>query len=154
MEIVMTDPSIIPLKPIGHVRNETKKPAHREWGKIESVLIIDPDFTASIDGIEGFSHIIILFWMHQTRGEIPVKVHPQGRDDLPLTGVFATRAPHRPNAIGMTVVKLLERSKNMLRVSGLDAIDGSPVLDIKPYLPSDLMPDARYPDWVATLYRE
>ena len=93
----------------------------------------------------------MLFWMHKNVGPIPTKVHPQGRDDLPLTGIFATRAPHRPNSIGMTIVKLLERDGNSLRVLGLDAIDGSPVIDIKPYLPKDCITEARQADWVSKL---
>ena len=142
----------ISLKPIGQVRNEIKEPIRHGWDKIESTIIIDPDFTASLDGLEDFSHIIVLFWMHQVIGKAPVKVHPQRRDDLPLTGVFATRAPHRPNSIGLAVVKLLERNENVLKVAGLDAFDGSPVLDIKPYLPGDSITEAQYPDWVPKLH--
>ncbi len=123
------------------------------WSQVESVLIIDSELTDLMDGLEDFSHIIVLFWMHQSSGEFPIKVHPQGRDDMPLTGVFATRAPHRPNSIGMTVVKLIDREGNRLRVKELDAIDGTPVLDIKPYLPKDSIPDAHYPEWVAKLDR-
>lgn len=147
----MESPSEIPVKPIGRVRNQIKEKMRHGWSQIESVLDIDPALSASLDGLEDFSHIIVLFWMHKNVGPIPTKVHPQGRDDLPLTGIFATRAPHRPNSIGMTIVKLLERDGNSLRVMGLDAIDGSPVIDIKPHLPKDDIPEAHHPDWVSKL---
>jgi tRNA-Thr(GGU) m(6)t(6)A37 methyltransferase TsaA len=154
MEFAMKNLFEIYLKPIGQVRNEIKEKVRPAWDKVESMIVVDPDFTASMDGLEDFSHIIVLFWMHQVIGEAPIRVHPRGRVDLPLTGVFATRAPHRPNSIGLAVVRLLERRENVLRVVGLDAIDGSPVLDIKPYLPSDSIPEAKQPDWVAKLYAE
>ncbi len=147
----MESPSEIPVKPIGRVRNQIKEKMRHGWSQIESVLDIDPALSDSFDGLEDFSHIIVLFWMHKNVGPIPTKVHPQGRDDLPLTGIFATRAPHRPNSIGMTIVKLLERDGNSLRVMGLDAIDGTPVLDIKPHLPKDDIPEAHHPDWVSKL---
>lgn len=139
------------LSPVGYVSNAIKEKMRHGWGTIESTITIDPDLAPSLDGIEDFSHIIILFWMHQATGDSPVKVHPQGKTNLPLTGVFATRAPHRPNSIGMTVVKLLDRNENVLKVMGLDAIDGSPVLDIKPYLPKDRVDGSHHPDWVSML---
>ncbi len=147
----MNDPAGIFFKPIGQVSNSIKEKMRHGWSQVESVLIIDPALSGSLDGLEGFSHIIVLFWMHQSTGEFPIKLHPQGRDDMPLTGVFATRAPHRPNSIGMTVVKLLERKRNQLRVMGLDALDGTAILDIKPYLPKDSISGALYPEWVAKL---
>ncbi|MBT4513055.1 MAG: tRNA (N6-threonylcarbamoyladenosine(37)-N6)-methyltransferase TrmO [Chloroflexi bacterium] len=147
----MNDPAGISFKPIGQVSNSIKEKMRHGWSQVESVLIIDPELTDLMDGLEDFSHIFVLFWMHQSTGKFPVKVHPQGREDLPLTGLFATRAPHRPNSIGMTVVKLLESKRNQLRVVGLDAIDGTPVLDIKPYLPKDSISGALYPEWVAKL---
>ena len=149
----MDDPNGISFKPIGPVSNPIKEKMRHGWSQVESVIIIDPALSDLLDGLEGFSHIIVFFWMHQSTGKFPTKVHPQGRDDLPLTGLFATRAPHRPNSIGMTVVKLLERERNQLRVMGLDAIDGTAVLDIKPYLPKDSISGALYPEWVAKLDR-
>jgi tRNA-Thr(GGU) m(6)t(6)A37 methyltransferase TsaA len=150
----MTKPLTISLKPIGHVSNTIKEKGRHEWDRMESTITIDPEFTESMDGLEDFSHLIVLLWMHQCRGDIPAKVRPQGREDMPLVGVFASRSPHRPNNIGLTVVKFLERRGNVLRVIGLDAIDGTPVLDIKPYLPRDSIHQAQYPDWVAKLHKE
>jgi len=150
----MNNPIDISLKPIGQVQNKIKEKMRHGWNQVESTIVIHPDLAASMDGLEDFSHLIVLFWMHQSTGDFPIKVHPQGREDLPLIGVFATRAPHRPNSIGLTVVKLLERKGNALKVIGLDAIDGTPVLDIKPYLPGDSIPEAKYPEWVAKLRKE
>lgn len=82
-----------------------------------------------------------------------LKVHPENKKELPLVGVFATRSPVRPNPIGVTVVKLLERQENVLKVLGLDAYDGTPVLDIKPYLRrGDLIEEAIMPDWLLRLW--
>jgi len=76
-----------------------------------------------------------------------LKVHPRGRTDLPLLGVFATRTAFRPNPIGLTLVELLEVKNNVLVVRGLDAFDGTPVLDIKPYGSRDMVVGARVPEW-------
>ena len=78
-----------------------------------------------------------------------MKVHPRRKQSLPLVGVFATRSPARPNPIGMATVKLLECHDNVLKVIGLDAVDGTPVLDIKPYIPGyDSPNEAKTPDWI------
>ena len=82
---------------------------------------------------------------------ISTKVHPRGRQDLPLVGLFATRAPYRPNPVGMSVVRLLECRGNVIKVQGLDAINGTPVIDIKPYLPRDGVVDVTFPQWVSKL---
>ncbi len=87
--------------------------------------------------------------MHRrAEGEVSLKVHPMGRDEFPLVGLFATRTPNRPNRIGKTTVRLLERRGNILRVKGLDALDGSPIIDIKPYIPRDDLLDAKVPQWI------
>ena len=139
------------LKPIGQVSNDIKEKMRHGWAQVESNITIEPDLTALLDGLEDFSHITVLFWMHQSTGKTPRKVHPQGREEFPLVGIFATRAPHRPNSIGVTVAELIERNSNILKVRGLDAIDGTPVLDIKPYLPKDFIPNTKHPDWVEKL---
>ncbi len=115
--------------------------------------MVDSSLTEALDGLEGFSHIIVLYWMHQiTTTQLTLKIHPQGRQELPLVGLFATRSPYRPNPIGKTTVRLLERRGNLLRVEGLDATDGTPVIDIKPYLPEyDSVTNAKVPPWVINL---
>lgn len=138
----------INLNPIGVVRNEMKEPTHREVADVVSEIVIDESLTEALDGLEGFSHIIVLYWIHRSRRPFPMKVRPRGKPDNPLTGVFATRSPSRPNPVGKATVELLERKDNVLKVQGLDAIDGSPVLDIKPYMPGyDSADDAGVPPW-------
>jgi tRNA-Thr(GGU) m(6)t(6)A37 methyltransferase TsaA len=83
-----------------------------------------------------------------------VKTYPRGRIDLPLLGVFATRTPHRPNPIGMTLVELLKVDRNVLTVRNLDAFDGTPVLDIKPFDNWDMTDDAQVPQWWKNLEME
>lgn len=144
----------ITLKPIGFVRSKVKEAAplgSHNWEQIVSEIVVNTSLTEALDGLEEFSHIVILYWMHRsTEDKVPFKVHPMHREELPLTGLFATRAPSRPNPIGQTVVRLLERRGNILKVKGLDALDGSPVIDIKPYIPhSDLVADSKVPKWLS-----
>lgn len=140
-------------KPIGLVRNNIKEPIKKGWEIVVSELILDTNMEEALEGLEEFSYIIVVFWMHKVplERDIPAKVHPRGRQDLPLVGLFATRAPYRHNPVGISVVRLLERQKNVLKVEGLDAIDGTPIIDIKPYLPRDIVADATFPGWVAKL---
>jgi len=137
------------LKAIGIIRNEIKQPSVRDFEQVVSEIVLDSSLTEALDDLDGFSHIVVLFWMHQVSGKPPLKLHPQGKRELPLVGLFATRSPHRPNSIGETTVRLLERRGNILKVIGLDARDGTPVIDIKPYLPKhDSVTDTRVPPWI------
>ena len=138
------------LKPIGIVRNGFSEPVHQNWDKIVSDILIDNGLTEALDGLEEFSHILVLYWMHQSNRAIKsYKIHPRGDPQLPLTGLFASRSPNRPNPVGKATVRLLQRNGNVLRVEGLDAIDGTPVIDIKPYIPRyDSVTDARVPQWI------
>ena len=145
--------SNVTLKPIGFVQNEVKQPpgAGYEWEKVVSTIVVDSSLSEALDGLDDFSHIIVIWWMHRIvdRGEPPLKIHPRGRLELPLVGLFATRTPHRPNPIGKATVRLLERRGNVLKVEGLDAIDGTPIIDIKPYIPGhDAATNAKVPPWV------
>jgi len=139
------------VKAIGVVRNEVKHPLKQDWEKVVSDIVVESSLTEALDGLEEFSHIIVLYWMHRVAatGELPTKVHPRGRQELPLVGLFATRSPQRPNPVGVATVRLLKRRDNILRVEGLDAIDGTPVIDIKPYLPGyDSAANARVAQWI------
>lgn len=139
----------IKLKQIGIVRNEIKEPTHEDSSEIISEISIDSSLTEALDDLEKFSHIIVLYWIHRSRRPAPMKVHPRGKKERALMGVFATRSPSRPNPIGKATVRLLERKANILKVQGLDAIDGSPVLDIKPYIPGyDSVDNAGAPSWM------
>jgi tRNA-Thr(GGU) m(6)t(6)A37 methyltransferase TsaA len=107
------------------------------------------ELAPALDAIEGFSHVIVVFHMHHVPEEAQVLQLPVGNEDEPpQRGIFATRSQLRPNPIGTSVVRVLRRRKNVLRVQGLDALDGTPVLDIKPYLPEyDSERTAVVPSW-------
>jgi tRNA-Thr(GGU) m(6)t(6)A37 methyltransferase TsaA len=141
----------INLTPIGFVRNSIKEPGIEDWRTVTSEIIIEEDLKEALSRIDEFSHIIVIYWMHKlppSQRSI-IKVHPKANQNLPLVGVFASRSPARPNPIGVTTVKLLERRDNVLKVTGLDAINETPVLDIKPYIPGDdSSTEAKTPGWL------
>lgn len=142
----------IQLEPIGVVHNDFGDAIPDGWETPLQRIIVETRWTAALDGLEDFSHLYVLFWMHRLKPEIALHVHPQGRPDLPEVGMFATRTPHRPNPIGVQIVELVSRHGNVLTIRRLDALDGSPVLDIKPYLPGgDSFPQASFPDWLGVL---
>lgn len=136
----------ITLKPIGRVINNVRENSERvNWAEVISVLEINPDLAEGLEGLEEFPRIMVIYWFHLVK-ETLLKVHPRGDPSRPVRGVFSTRAPVRPNRIGVTVVELLRREGNRLVVKGLDAYDGTPILDIKPYFPESES-DER-PPWV------
>ncbi len=143
----------VTLRPIGYVRSRIKETMPDGWADVESRIVIRPDLEPMLLNIGEYSHIIVVFWPHlvpdDVRGSKP-QLHPRDDDKNPLMGVLATRSQIRPNPVLTSPVPLLEVKGNVLRVRGLDAIDGTPVLDIKPYLPHyDSISDARVPGWVA-----
>lgn len=106
----------------------------------EATIEIDPDYEAGLLDIEQFSHLFVMFAFHRSTAK-PLRVYPPGQ--IMERGVFATRSPHRPNAIGILTVELLKRTGPRLLVKGVDVLDGTPILDIKPYLGHfDCRPDA------------
>jgi tRNA-Thr(GGU) m(6)t(6)A37 methyltransferase TsaA len=145
----------IELKPIGFVKTKAVGKEVRDRSNV-SEIILREDLAEALKGIEDFSHLFVIFWMHEISKEErrTMKVHPRGRGDLPLLGVFATRTPSRPNPIGLTLVELLEVEGNVVTVQGLDAFDGTPVLDIKAFDHWDSAQDARVPDWWTKLEKE
>jgi len=140
------------LRAIGIVRSDFKEPSFErlDLRDIISEIVIDESLAEALDGLEEFSHIIVLYWMHRANSKrVSLKTHPMGRKDVPKKGFFAVRTPNRPNPIGKSTVRLLQRQGNILKVQGLDAIDGSPVIDIKPYIPGyDSAEDSRAPQWI------
>ncbi len=147
----------ITLKAIGRVRNSIGKMKREGWESVVSEIILDPQHEEALAGVEDYSHLLILFWLSrvQKAGRGMKKIHPKSRQDLPLVGIFATRTQYRPNPIGLTLVKLLGRRKNVLRVRGLDALNGTPVIDIKPITPRHEFPkDIRVPKWYDQLWKE
>jgi len=137
------------LQPIGRVRSQLgPRERGRDWSQVTSEIVVEPELTPALEGIERHDHLVVLFWCHRVaeaeRSLLQVPPHRR-KAHLPA-GIFGTRAPTRPNPIGLTTVHLLAREGNVLRVAGLDAADGTPVLDIKPYSRHhDLHPDAKFP---------
>ena len=128
----------ITMRPIGHVRSPYQKTSDIPKGlgaehHAEGLLDLLPEFAPGLQDIEGFSHLFVLWAFHRSESYDLVGTPPS--DDRPH-GVFATRSPRRPNPIGLTVVELLGRDGSRLRVRGVDMLDGTPVLDLKPYLSS------------------
>ena len=148
------DLQLVSLNPIGVVRSRVKETGDScDWRDIECRIVIRPDLTDALLGLDTYSHIVVLFWPHQVteevRGSKP-RLHPRDDPQNPLQGVLATRAQIRFNPILTTTVPLLGVKKNVLNVRGLDAIDGTPVLDVKPYIPYfDSIPEAKVPAWIS-----
>ncbi len=139
------------LRPIGYVRNRFDKGPITDYESTVSEIILDNELAEGLDGLDENSHITVVFWMSRVEEDERniMKLHPKGREDLPLIGVFATRSPRRPNPMGISSVRLLEIRDNVLRVQGLDALDGTPVLDIKPFSKKhDHAEGARTPWWI------
>ena len=138
----------IELKPIGYVRRASKRENVRDRNLI-SEIVIRKALTKALEGIEEFSHVFVLFYLHEVspKETKTLKVHPRGRMDMPLVGLYATRTALRPNPIGLAVVELLRRKENVLVTRGLDAFNGTPVLDLKPYDNWDAITNIHVPEW-------
>jgi tRNA-Thr(GGU) m(6)t(6)A37 methyltransferase TsaA len=149
----MVEMASVKLNPIGYVKNDFEKQVPQGYEESLSEIILWPELEEGLFNIEENSHIVVIFWMDRIKeDDKKLKLHPKGRKDLPLTGVFATRSPHRPNPMGIRSVRLITRDRNVLTVRGLDALDSSPVLDIKPYsLKHDLVEGAESPPWIKKL---
>lgn len=119
------------LKPIAVVKNGVSE-RPEDWDKIKSKLIFENELVEGLYKLGHFRHIWVIFGFHKMR-ETVLKIHPNRDPANPLVGVFASRSPTRPNKLGLTLVELLSIRKNVVTVKGLDAFDGSPVFDIKPY---------------------
>lgn len=143
------------LESIGSVRSPVTEGLDQDWGNVESEIIINEAYAAGLVGLESFSHVIVIFYMHQSSWNLDSDLirRPQGRSDLKPVGIFAQRAKHRPNPLGITAVEVISVVGNVLKVRGLDAIDGTPVLDLKPYFPDYDRRDAHTPAWVDDLMK-
>jgi len=170
-------PEEIVLKPVGYVRSELKVPqlkadnqgitlrhsleeAAREARHIRelvSEIVIDARHDGILDGIEDFSHVLVLYWPHLVPppGRRLTRVHPIGRREYNEVGIFASCSPARPNPILVTAARLKERNGLTLKVQGLEAVDGSPVIDLKPYVSSYYRIDRPVlAPWMAEIERE
>ena len=126
------------VRPIGVVRSDLKDPADApKQGALteqEAEVVVDPEYLPALDGLGKGGKVIVICWMHGADRD-RLKVHPRDQGDRPERGVFSTRSPHRPNPLSLHTVALLGIDGNVLRVRGMDAIDGTPVVDIKPHSP-------------------
>jgi len=135
------------MNPIGHVETDAVGDEVKDKTRISRIMI-NSDLVEALDGLNGFSHVFVLFWLNEVnRQNRELKFHPRGRLDMPLLGVFALRTNQRPNPIGLTLVELLKVEDTNLTVRGLDAYNGTPVLDIKPFDSWDQAQNPRVPDW-------
>jgi tRNA (adenine37-N6)-methyltransferase len=159
------------LKPVGYVKSDLKAPnlkagdhdikldkslekaaAESKYIKsLESQILIDSQYEGMLEGLEDFSHALILYWPHllPVHGRTFKKVHPMGRKEFPLVGIFSTCSPARPNPVLVTAVKIIRITGSSLFVQGLEAVDGSPVIDIKPFTKTYCTAeDVRLADWM------
>jgi tRNA-Thr(GGU) m(6)t(6)A37 methyltransferase TsaA len=165
------------IKAVGFIRNNINKPflaagdsgieiqgefddiraKIRKSSQETSEIIINRELVGILDGIEQYSHLLVFYWAHKVpeKSRLLTKVHPMGRKEAPLAGIFCTCSPARPNPVLMTVVKLSEVNGNVLKVTGLDAVDGSPVIDIKPYFRESYPQEEVFiPEWMRKLQQE
>ncbi|QGR19809.1 tRNA (N6-threonylcarbamoyladenosine(37)-N6)-methyltransferase TrmO [Stygiolobus azoricus] len=151
------------LRPIGVVIGPSEDEVNKNmWkGGVKGIIKIYEEFKEGLLGIENFSHIILVSWLHKITEDQrkilivkPLRMTNLGfkLNELPALGVFALHSPIRPNPIGITIVKLIERKDNLLYVEGLDLYDGTPILDIKGYYPYDLK-DVKIPKWLEKSHR-
>ena len=129
------------MQPIGHVRKSGDR----------TLIVLDKRYERGLLGLDGFSHVYVFWWFDRNdtpEGRAVLQVHPRGNERNPITGVFATRSPRRPNLIALTLSKIVAVNENVVEVEKIDAFDGTPVLDMKPFLPRyDSVEDAKVPDW-------
>ncbi len=123
--------------PVGYIRSSIKSraqaPRQGRDASVEARIEIIPRYAVALDGIAQWSELLVICWLHLADRDI-LAVHPRGDLNVPLTGVFGTRSPSRPNPIAVYTVDLLSMEENLLHVKGIDAVDGTPVLDIKPHI--------------------
>jgi len=141
----------IKLRSIGVAKNLEKK-HFGKWADVLSELVIDKKYKDALKGLDKYSHLIVIYWMHEVK-TCDIRHVPQGKvGEVPEVGIFACRCPQRPNPIGISTVKILKIRDNIISVKGLDVIKDTPILDIKPYTPQyDAVKNAKTPDWVYKL---
>jgi tRNA-Thr(GGU) m(6)t(6)A37 methyltransferase TsaA len=126
------------------------------WGEIKSKIILNPEYTGTLLGLDNFSHAIIVTYLHQAKYEKEkhLQRRPRNLETMPKVGIFSQRAKDRPNPIGITAVEIITVGDDYLEIKGLDAINETPVLDIKPYYPHyDKIDSPKVPEWVDRLMK-
>lgn len=146
----------IEFSAIGTVHNSVNEQTDADWGSVVSGIVLDHTFGPGLTGLTDFSHVLIITYLDQAsfQHEKHLIRRPQGRQDMPMIGIFSQRAKDRPNPIGVTACEIINIEENTLFVRGLDAVNGTPVLDIKPYYPVYDQKKALTPAWVDVLMRE
>lgn len=142
------------MVPVGRVVSTRDVPEDDGWdGETCSIELLEPFDGSALQGLDGFSHCLVVYVFDRASWDgSRMTRRPRGNPDWPETGIFAQRAKDRPNRIGVTVCRVVAVEGTVLRVSGLDAIDGTPVLDIKPYIPAfERKEDVRLPAWVGRM---
>jgi tRNA-Thr(GGU) m(6)t(6)A37 methyltransferase TsaA len=138
----LSESTTFTIRPVGLVKKQDER----------TYLEIKGEFAPALKGLEDFSHLWVFFWFHGNdtpEQRATLQVHPRRDPANPLTGVFACRSPERPNLIGLTACRLVRISGNVIEVAGLDARDGTPIVDLKPYIPKgDCILEATAPEWV------
>ncbi|MCE4601679.1 MAG: tRNA (N6-threonylcarbamoyladenosine(37)-N6)-methyltransferase TrmO [Desulfurococcales archaeon] len=141
------------MEPIGYVEEGLPEDRGRSRYQVDSVIRVKDKYARGLEGLEGYSHAFIIYWMHRAP-EPMLKWRPWRRTEYPEVGVFATRFPGRPNPIGLSLVEVLRVEPPRLVVRGLDAWTGTPVLDVKPYDYHDVACCPRVPGWVRDRWEE
>ena len=142
-------PEPIEVTPIGVVRSGERDAGRQDWSRVRSEVELRPELAEALTGLDGFSHVIVVGWLDQIPDDLRERrqAYPGGDERLPLLGSFALRGA-RPNPLAVTVCCLRGIEGSTLRVEGLDLVDGTPVLDVKPYIAVyDAVPDAKLPRW-------
>jgi len=144
------------IEAVGHVRGGRADPIDDDWGRSRSTIELNPAVFGAdaLAGLAAFSHAEIVYLFDRVPPETieTGARHPRGREDWPRIGIFAQRGKNRPNRLGVTMCRILSVEGTLLRLEGLDAIDGTPVIDIKPVM-REFLPrqEIRQPQWVAEL---
>jgi tRNA-Thr(GGU) m(6)t(6)A37 methyltransferase TsaA len=141
------------VTPIGFVRNKHGRRSFNKWQDTESEIIIKEEYQEALYRLDEFSHIEVIFYLHEMNEKFNTKIHPTGDPEYPLIGAFATRTPNRPSKIALSTCKLMKINGNILQVKGLDAYDGSPVIDIKPYS-EKIIKELKVPQWICDIRKK
>lgn len=147
----------IELTPIANVSSPVKNKVDENWGSVISKIVLKQEYVGALKGLEEFSHAIVVTYLHKAKydREKHLQRRPRGLDSMPKVGIFSQRAKDRPNPIGVTAVKIVKVADDYLDVQGLDTINNTPVLDIKPYYPQyDRIDSPKIPEWVERLMKD
>lgn len=143
----------IVMWPVGIVNNNVNNKKDVSWGEDISTISLYEEYYGGLKGLDDFSHVTVIYYLDKAEycKDKHLQRRPQNREDMPLVGIFSQRGKDRPNTIGMTSVEIVNVTDDSITVKGLDAIDGTFVLDIKPYYPVYDRKEATVPDWVNKL---